>query len=81
MKVFLNFLDCNNPPSPPANGVLLGVDQIPDSAGTYPLGAVATYLCTSNSVAQGNTAVTCIGGGAWEALTLTCTQGKIMHKV
>ena len=75
INVFANS-DCNDPPLPPTNGVLLGVDQSQDFAGTYPVGAIATYQCDSNSIFQGSVNVVCVNDGEWDALILTCTQGK-----
>ena len=43
--------DCNDAPLPPADGELLGVDPSQDSAGTYPVGAIATYQCLTNFLA------------------------------
>ena len=67
--------DCNDPPLPPADGELIGVDPSQDSAGTYPVGAIATYRCDSNSVFQGSVNVVCVNNGEWDAVILTCTQG------
>ena len=67
--------DCREPPLPPVNGELLGVNQTKDSAGTYPVGAIATYQCLFNFLAEGNTSLSCLETGLWEAVTFTCMQG------
>ena len=64
--------DCNDAPLPPADGELLGVDPSQDSAGTYPVGAIATYQCLTNFLAQGNTSLSCLETGLWEAVMFTC---------
>ena len=74
-NLFVTSLDCNDPPTPPTNGILVGIDQTPDSAGTYPFDALATYQCSSNFFAQGNTTVLCLTTGLWEELTLICMEG------
>jgi len=75
------FPDCDDPPPPPANGVLVGVNQDPDSTGTFSFGAIATYQCNDNALPQGSSAVVCLTTGLWEDLTLTCTEGKKMKNI
>jgi len=69
--------DCGDPPAAPAGGELLGVNAVPDGAGTYAAGSIATYQCLDNHAPLGGSSTaTCLPNGMWEGLDLMCPRGN-----
>ena len=80
--LLLFIADCEATPDAPENGVLVGVNMDADGAGTYSVGAVATYGCNSGYLPQGDFTIECTGtadAAMWETVTYTCIQGNVFH--
>ena len=75
-KLVCYLIDCGDPPDAPQGGELIAVNTLPDGAGTYAPGSIATYQCLDGyAPIGGSPAVTCLPNGMWEDLTLLCPRG------
>ena len=75
--IFVRYLtDCGDPPDEPQGGELIVVNTLPDGAGTYAPGSIATYQCLDGyAPIGGSPTVTCLPNGMWEDLILMCPRG------